>query len=110
MEEFVRIAELRELREGKGIVRTLDGDNIAIVRLGESVHAFVNVCSHQHTPLVDKYGGRIAGEELTCSMHGWTYNLRTGRCVNESGRLKLLEVKIEDGGVYVRKAVSKSGW
>lgn len=110
VDEFVRIAELCELRDGKGMVRTLDGDSIALVRLGDSVYAFLNVCPHQHTPLVDKYGGQIAGEELTCSMHGWTYNLRTGQCVNESGKLKLLEVKIEDGEVHVRRAVSKSGW
>lgn len=110
MDEFVRVAEMSDLRDGKGIVRKLDDDSIALVRLGESVHAFVNICPHQHTPLVDKYGGQIAGDELTCSMHGWTYNLRTGKCVNESGRLRMLEVKIEDGGVFVRRIARQSEW
>ncbi len=108
--EFIKIAELCDLTEGKGAVRKLDDDSVALVRLGDTVHAFLNTCPHQHTPLIDKYGGQIAGEEITCSMHGWKYNLRTGSCVNESGRLKLLEVQVEDGGIYVRRPVSKGGW
>ena len=104
-DEFVKIAEVSELRDGKGIARRLEDDDVAIVKLDTGIHAFVNVCPHQHTPLVDKYGGQIAGEELTCPMHGWTYNLKTGKCVNESGKLKMLDVKIEDGGVFVRRIV-----
>ncbi len=110
MGEFVKIAELSEIGDGKGIARKLEDDSVALVRLGETVYAFLNVCTHQHTPLVDKYGGQIAGEELTCPMHGWTYNIRTGKCVNESGKLKLLDVKLENGSVYVRKRPSPVGW
>ncbi len=125
--EFIKIADLSELREGKGIARKLDDDEIALVKLDGNVHAFVNVCPHQHTPLVDRYGGQIAGEELTCPMHGWTYNLKTGKCVNvphygiphsdnisimsgKSGKLKMLEVKIENGSVHVRKMIKQSMW
>ena len=108
--EFIKIADLSELREGKGIVRKLDDDEIALVKLDGNVHVFVNVCPHQHTPLVDRYGGQIAGEELTCPMHGWTYNLRTGKCVNESGKLNMLEVKIESGDVLVRKMIKQGMW
>jgi 3-phenylpropionate/trans-cinnamate dioxygenase ferredoxin component len=109
-DEFIRIADLSDLREGKGIVRKLEDDEIAIVKLDGTVHAFVNVCPHQHTPLVDKYGGQIAGEQLTCPMHGWTYDLKTGRCVNQSGKLRLVEVRIEDGGVLVRKTAGQLLW
>ncbi len=43
-------------------------------------------------------------------MHGWTYNLKTGKCVNQSGKLKMLEAKIEDGAVYVKRVVNEFGW
>jgi 3-phenylpropionate/trans-cinnamate dioxygenase ferredoxin component len=110
LEEFIKIAELTDLRDGKGIVRKLEDDEIALVNFDGEVSAFINICPHQHTPLVDRYGGQIAGVELTCPMHGWTYNLRTGKCVNESGKLKMLEVKIENGGVLVRKIIKQSIW
>ncbi len=109
-DQFTKIADLSELREGKGIVRKFEDDDVAIVKLDDSVHAFINVCPHQHTPLVDKYGGQIAGDELTCPMHGWTYDLRSGRCVNQSGKLRMLEVKIKDGGVHVRKVFKPEMW
>ena len=110
MDDYVKIAELSEIRDGKGIARKLEDDSVAIIRLGENVYAFLNVCTHQHTPLVDTYGGQIAGDELTCPMHGWTYNIRTGKCVNESGKLKMLDVKLENGSVYVRKRATQIGW
>ncbi len=110
MNDFTRIALLSELREGKGSVRKLEDDEVALVKLDGGVYAFMNMCPHQHTPLVDKYGGQIAGENLTCPMHGWTYHLKTGRCVNESGKLKMLEVKVEDGVIFIRKTLGNTGW
>lgn len=110
MDDFIRIAPLSELREGKGSVHRLEDDEIAVVRLENRVFAFVNVCPHQHTPLVDKYGGQIAGENLTCPMHGWTYDLKTGKCITESGKLRMLEVKVEDGTVFVRKSGKGPAW
>ncbi len=110
MDEFIKIAELSELREGKGIVRRLEDDSVAIVKLNDDISAFVNSCPHQHTPLVDGYGGQIAGEELTCPMHGWTYNLKTGKCVNQSGKLRLLETRVVDSTLYVRKPEPVTKW
>lgn len=110
MNEFIKIADVSELRDGKGIVRRLGDDEIALVKLDGVVQAFINMCPHQHTPLVDKYGGQIAGWELTCPMHGWTYDLRTGKCVNQSGKLRMLEIKVEDGSVHVRKMATQGMW
>ncbi|MCL5268136.1 MAG: Rieske (2Fe-2S) protein [Bacteroidetes bacterium] len=103
--EFTKIAELSELREGKGSVHRFEDDEIALVKLEGGVYAFMNICPHQHTPLVDKYGGQISGENLMCPMHGWTYHVKTGKCINESGKLKMLEVKVEDGAVFVRRGI-----
>ncbi len=109
-DEFVKVLELRELIDNRGITRKLEDDEIALVKLEGSVHAFTNVCPHQHTPLIDRYGGQIAGNNLTCPMHGWTYDLKTGECINESGKLRMLEVKVEDGSVFVKKIVRNRSW
>ncbi|MFZ1081461.1 MAG: Rieske (2Fe-2S) protein [Candidatus Kryptoniota bacterium] len=120
MGEFVKIAESSDLVENKGIVRMLSDDEIVLVKFSgkdgtdpgmkENVSAFVNVCPHQHTQLVDKYGGQIAGDNLICPMHGWMYDLKTGQCVNESGKLKMLDVKTEGGSVFVRKITKEFDW
>jgi 3-phenylpropionate/trans-cinnamate dioxygenase ferredoxin subunit len=110
MIEFVRIAELTDLNERKGISRKLGDDEIALVKLNGRIFAFLNVCPHQHTKLVDSYGGQIDGYNLTCPMHGWTYDLRSGECLNESGRLKMLEVKIEGNVIFVENTPKEFSW
>ncbi|MGO9481890.1 MAG: Rieske (2Fe-2S) protein [Candidatus Kryptoniota bacterium] len=100
---FVKVARSSELTDRKGIACRIGDDEIAIVKLDGTVSAFMNVCPHQHTALVDKYGAQINGNNLTCPMHGWIYDLKTGNCVGESGRLKMLDVKVENGYVLVRK-------
>ncbi len=100
---YTKVADLSELIGKKGIVRKLGDDEIALVRLEGKVAAFINICPHQHTRLINGYGGQVSGLNLTCPMHGWTYNLETGVCINGSGKLKMLEVIIQDGHVLVRK-------
>jgi len=110
MNEFIKIADSADLVEGKGIVRKLGDDEIALVSFDGHVVVFMNVCPHQHTPLVDKYGGQISGNDLTCPMHGWTYDLGTGECINGEGKLKMLDVKMEGNCVLVRRSVRKMEW
>ncbi|HEY9166011.1 MAG TPA: Rieske (2Fe-2S) protein [Candidatus Kryptonia bacterium] len=127
MTDLKKVARLNDLREGKGIVRKLEDDDIALVKLEGEVHAFINVCPHQHTPLVDKTGGQIADGNLTCPMHGWTFELKSGKCVNvpsygiphsdettmmsgKSGKLRMLEVKIENETVFVKMPGRNSLW
>ncbi len=148
MDEFIKIANSSELIDSKGIVRKLEDDEIALVKLDGYVSAFINVCPHQHTRLVDKCGGQISGENLTCPMHGWTFHLKTGICVDvtlsgsaarspamtgdpkscgdngcdishlndvsvmsgKGGKLKMLEVKIQDGSVFVRRIIRNPVW
>ena len=108
--EFEKIAAISELVESKGVVRKLGGDDIALVKLRGSIYAFINVCPHQHTPLIDRYAGQIDGNKPTCSMHGWTYDIETGKCLNEGGKLRTFKVKVEDGAVFVGRFARSVVW
>jgi nitrite reductase/ring-hydroxylating ferredoxin subunit len=132
--EFRKVAELSELFESKGIVRKLDDDEIALVKLDGGVSAFLNVCPNQRTPLVDGHGGRIAGNNLICPMHGWMVDLGTANCINvppcrgcratrghirhttntatngKTGKLKMLEVRVDGESVLVRKIMRDFEW
>ena len=54
MVEFVKAVDSSDLIKRRGIVRKLENDEIAVVMLVGFISAFVNICPHQHTPLVDK--------------------------------------------------------
>ena len=50
------------------MVTILDGETIA----------FPGVCPHDDVSLVNY--GRLDGGEITCRVHGYRFDLRTGRC------------------------------
>jgi Rieske 2Fe-2S family protein len=55
------------------------GESLIVVREGDSLHAFFNVCRHRGTRLCEKPSGRLNGT-IPCPYHGWTYAL-DGRLV-----------------------------
>jgi phenylpropionate dioxygenase-like ring-hydroxylating dioxygenase large terminal subunit len=70
------VGTVDEIGEGPTRVMLL-GEPWAIVRLGDTVSAFVDRCVHRLAPLSE---GRIIDGRLECCYHGWRYD-ETGRCV-----------------------------
>jgi nitrite reductase/ring-hydroxylating ferredoxin subunit len=82
---------LKELpSNGKAIKLDVEGEEIAIFRVGDEVFAVGNVCPHQHFSRIHE--GTLEGLVVTCPMHGWSFDLRSGACVNGSGSLKRYKV------------------
>ncbi len=95
----VKIADLGELEDGKPAHRELDGVELVVVRLGDSVSVLEGKCRHQGGIMSD---GDVVGEDLICGLHGWAYNLKTG--VNEDGSgqdLKLFKSWVERDHVFI---------
>lgn len=79
-----------------------DGREIALFVLGdEEVVAIDNVCPHQHFPLLHE--GEIDDDCVSCPMHGWRFDLRTGECREGGGeaRVETYRTEIIDGIVHV---------
>lgn len=59
---------------GSYFLREIAGESVIVVRSGDAVRAFYNVCRHRGTRICvapeGKFGGRIQ-----CPYHGWTYGL-----------------------------------
>jgi nitrite reductase/ring-hydroxylating ferredoxin subunit len=90
-----RIARVKELKEKRGFLTRVDGEEISVFKIDGNVFAIGNVCPHQHFSMLHE--GEVAGFNLTCPMHGWTYDLRTGKSTNASGCVKIFPVEIKDG-------------
>ena len=50
---------------------------VAVFRVGDRFHAIDNRCPHRGGPLG---AGRLDGAVVTCPWHGFTVDVRTGRC------------------------------
>ncbi|HEY6953197.1 MAG TPA: Rieske 2Fe-2S domain-containing protein [Bacteroidota bacterium] len=75
------------------------GMNVVVVKIDGSLFAFENNCPHQHFSVLHE--GTLEGCSLTCPMHGWTFDLKSGNSTNGSGKLRMIEVKASEGSVWV---------
>ena len=95
----VRVGETGKLRESSGKCILAGHLDVAVFKRGGMFFAVNNVCAHQHFSLLHK--GALEGTNVTCPMHGWTYDMRTGRATTGEGAVARYETTVENGVVFV---------
>lgn len=96
---FTVVERLDALWSGELVATKAQGRKIVLLREEDRVYAYLDKCAHLGLPVSD---GSVEGGRLTCAMHGWCYDMRTGAGVNpKTARLIALPVKIVDGQVLV---------
>ena len=76
----IRACALTDLATGAALRVVLDGHPVALVRLGDRVHAIDDTCSHAEVSLAE---GEVDTAEcaLECWKHGSLFDLRTGEAL-----------------------------
>jgi nitrite reductase/ring-hydroxylating ferredoxin subunit len=73
--------------------------SIALFRLRDRVHAYLNVCPHRGGPVGE---GPIVDGIVMCPWHGWKFDVATGELRNNPQvRLHEVPVRIEGGDVVI---------
>lgn len=99
MANFVRAARASEIPPGTGKVVVVQGIPVALFNVDGRFHAVSNVCLHRGGPIGE---GTLDGPIVTCPMHGWEYDVRTGEnMTNPFARLRMFEVRVEGDDVLV---------
>ena len=97
-----RICALSELEDGVARRFDLDGASVAVVRLGDQVHAIDDTCSHADVSLSD---GLVDRDEcaLECLAHGSLFSLETGEalCLPAVRPVRVYEVRLDGDQVLV---------
>lgn len=102
---FERVVPLAEIPEQTPYAATLsDGEQVCLVRVGDSVYALEDRCSHADFPLSD--GDIVDDCIIECALHGAQFDIRTGEVLESPATegLNLLDVLVEDGAVWVKPA------
>ena len=68
-------AKLSDLPETEPVRIDVDGVPVCLVRVGDTVKAVHDTCSHQQWSLAD---GMVWGNGIECSLHGSTFDLDSG--------------------------------
>ncbi len=98
----VKAASVGDIPPGAAKQVTVNGVEIALFNIGGAegkLCAVDNTCPHRGAPLADGFA-----EEgiLTCSWHGWRFNLTSGAAeVSPDIVQPTYPVKVEGGSVYV---------
>jgi len=80
---WIAVTSFDELWEGDLLEVSAAGDDVLLAHLpGGELRAYQARCPHQEYPLST---GELDGSVLTCSAHGWEFDLDTGSGVNPSG-------------------------
>lgn len=102
------VARLDDLPEGRPTAAeaVLDGapESLILVRHGDRVDAFLNVCPHAGRPLDWAPGQFLVSRDghLVCAAHGASFVLSTGECVAGPCRgdaLRRVDVRVDGGNV-----------
>ena len=99
---FERVALLDDLPMNTPTSVERDGEPICLVRIGKEVYAISNNCTHADFPMGD--GEMVEDFVIECGLHGAQFDLRDGTVAElpATESIGCYEVKLEDGGVWVR--------
>jgi nitrite reductase/ring-hydroxylating ferredoxin subunit len=97
---LVRVARLDDLPAGQGYAVEVDGEEIALFKVGDRVYATSNICSHAFAFLSE---GTLEGPVVTCPRHGGQFDVRTGQALRlpAVSPIATYPVALKDGEVWV---------
>lgn len=100
LDDFVLVAKVEDIPEGKGKVVKANGKQIALFRVKDMFYAINNVCPHQGASLAK---GRLKRYVVSCPLHDLQFDVRSGFQTDGGGcGVAAYDVHVENGNVYVK--------
>jgi len=96
------VMKLDSIEDGSAAKVEVEGHTVALIRLGESVYAIGDTCSHEEVSLSE---GFVDPDECTieCWRHGASFDLKTGAPTSLPAvkPVPTYEVSVVDGEIWV---------
>lgn len=100
MQDVIKVATVDQIKPGQLWYTDVDGLPIGLANVDGTIYAFGDSCRHEGGSLSS---GVLREGIVTCPLHGWAYNVCTGKSVIPPVGLRIptYEVRVEDSAVYV---------
>ncbi len=100
MPKLIKVAVTSDVPPGQAIVFEAEGQRIALFNVSGNYYALDDTCPHAGGPLSE---GRVEGDQVTCPLHGASFNLRTGEVLTPPAfeDVKTYKVVIEGDDINV---------
>ncbi|MHA4813543.1 Rieske (2Fe-2S) protein [Streptomyces aculeolatus] len=101
MSEWTRVAELTDVSRRRKKLVALGEERVALFYADGEVFAFRDACVHKGKSLAR---GTVLHGRVVCPGHQWAFDLRTGQADDREECQPRYEVRVADGGVWLRPA------
>jgi nitrite reductase/ring-hydroxylating ferredoxin subunit len=100
-ETWQRVTDASAIKADDPQKFTIGGEEIALYNIDGTIYATHNICTHAFASLAD---GIQENGEIECPLHEGRFDIKTGKmlCAPLVDDLKIYEVKVEDGAVFVK--------
>jgi nitrite reductase (NADH) small subunit len=96
---FHEVSRIALIPDDTGVCVDVAGRKIALFKHDGDVFAVDNVCPHEGGPISQGFYEDLI---VTCPMHAWDFDVRTGRVKGGVETLETFPVRVdEDGSVHV---------
>lgn len=104
MADFVTVAKVGEIPEGKGRRFTVGERQIAVFHVGGRHYALDDRCPHMGASLAV---GELREDRVICDRHMWAFRLADGSCPDAPAlQAETFEVRVRGGEIQVRVPAS----
>jgi nitrite reductase/ring-hydroxylating ferredoxin subunit len=101
-EEFERNARIDEVTPARP-KRVMVGEReIVLFRVGNEIFAIENLCPHQQFPLFHQ--DVLDDYTIMCPMHVWSFDVRNGKAVTGSGRIRTFELRVVRNEMLIKNS------
>jgi 3-phenylpropionate/trans-cinnamate dioxygenase ferredoxin subunit len=99
MANYIEVATVEQLPTGKSLFVRVSGKELALFNVDGTIFAIDDSCLHQGMSLA---ASKFEGKVVTCSGHGWKYDVTTGSTLSSPGfGVASYPVKVVDGKIMV---------
>jgi len=77
--EFTTVSKVTDVPEGELRGYKVGGEDVAVANVEGELHAFNDICTHQHCLLSE---GDLDGTKVECPCHGSQFDVTTGDVMN----------------------------
>lgn len=106
--DFIKICRVEDLKEKIGRQFFVNDIEIAVFKVNGKIYALSNICPHQKTHLIHE--GFIENDKVYCPVHGWQFDLMTGKLAGGGKGLDVYDVKVINSYVYVKVKEKSINW
>ena len=102
MADFIKVAQTNEIESGQARLINLKGKGVAIFNVNGAFYAIENACTHRGGSLAE---GKISEYQVTCPLHGATFDIRTGAATGAPARQATPSYKVRVSGTDIEVEV-----